>query len=286
MFRKKLHNEKTKVSHFVFNLGIVDDDEDPSLVELEIEPLSDEFIVPFNTLRAQLQFHNIQMTNTAIQNREELSDCEIQLSNGIFSTIELYKIPADGNCFFGATVHQIYKLKVGSDEYIQRVAELRTKVVAHIKSNLQRYERTIFGRVYAQHCNENENTKRTKKPNIPEDSTKFLDSYLSKDTAWAGPETIQAISEIFEVNVIIFNEWGEVNCGNSFDSSYKDVITIAFRVSGKDNNKENVSNTQRNHYDSVIKISNDVLDKCAKMLWNNYTKSCSIKKISHVIDLE
>lgn len=85
---------------------------------------------------------------------------------------------------------------------------------------------------------------------------------------------------------MIFNEWGEVNCGNSFDSKYKDVITIAFRVAEKEKKKENVPNTQRNHYDSVVNISNNVLDECANMLWNNYTKSCSIKNISHVIDLE
>lgn len=278
-----MHNEKSIVFHFVSNLGIVDVDEDPSLVELAIEPVNDEFVVPLNNLRAQLQFHNIQMTNTAFQNGEELSECEIQLSDGFFSKIELCQIPANGNCLFGAIVHQHFKLKTGSDEYIQRVTELRTDVVAHIKRNLQRYERTVFGRVYAQLCDNNEKTSLS---NVAEDSNKFLDNYLSKDTAWAGPEAIQAISELFEANVVIFNEWGEVNCGNSFDSSYKNIITIAFRVSEKSIEKENVPNTQRNHYDSVIKISNDVLDKCASMLWNNYTKSCSIKTISHVIAIE
>lgn len=283
---QKMHNEKSIVSHFIYNSGIGDDEEeeeDPSLVELKIEPLNDEFLVPLNNLRAQLQFHNIQMTNTAFQNKEELSECEIQLSDGLFSKIELYRIPANGNCLFGATVHQRYKLKVDSDEYIQRVAELRTEVVTHIKGNLQRYQRTVFGRVCAQRCDNNEKTNTS---NVAEDSTNFLDNYLSKDAAWAGPEAIQAISEIFKANVVIFNEWGEVNCGNSFDSSFKDIITIAFRVSEKSNKKENVPNTKRNHYDSVIKISNDVLDKCASMLWSNYTKACSIKNISHVIDVE
>lgn len=223
------------------------------------------------------------MTNTALQTREDGSECEIQLSDGIFSKIEVCRIPVNGNCLFGATVHQINKLKIGSNEYIQRVAELREEVVIHIKTNLHRFERLLLGRVYAKLCDKDENTKTQ---NVAEDSMSFLDNYLSKDTAWAGPEAIQAISEIFKANVVIFNEWGEVNCGNSFDSSYKDTISLAFRVSGKSNKKENVPNTQRNHYDSVIKISNDVLDKCASVLLSNYIKSCSIKQISHVIDIE
>lgn len=252
------------------------------MIELQIEPLGDELNTELNTLRAQLQFHNILMTNTAIQNGDEKSQCEIQLCDGIFSNIELHQIPTDGNCVFGATVHQRYNLKVNSDEYIQRVAELREAVVAHIKTNWKRYERTLIGRVYAKRC---DNNKKTTIRNVVDESKEILD-YLSKDTTWAGPEAIQAISEIFKTNVVIFNEWGEVNCGNSFDFSYEDVITLAFRVSKKNSTKENVPNTQRNHYDSVIKISNDVLDKCASIILVNHKKSCSIKNISHVITIE
>lgn len=268
---------------FCFQSGIIDDPKETSLVELEIEPVNDESTVKLNTLRAQLQFHNIRMINNAFQNGEERSECEIQLSNGIFSKIELYRIPADGNCLFGATVHQRYNLIVNSDEYNQRVANLRKEVVAHIKTHLKRYERTLFGHVYATRCDDD---KKIKIQAVEEDSKKFLDNYLSKYTAWAGPEAIHAISEIFKANVVIFNEWGEVNCGNSFDSSYEDIITLAFRVSNKNNKKENVPNTQRNHYDSVIKISNDVMNKCALMLLVNHMKSCSIQKITHVIDIE
>lgn len=252
------------------------------MIELTIEPVlnypNDEFIVQFNSLRAQLQFHNIQMTNTTIQNEEELSQCEIQLENGLFSKIELCQICRDGNCLFGAIVHQRYKLKIDSDKYKNSVAELRTKVVAHIKKNLERYQRTILGRIYSHR----DNNEKTNIQNVTEDSTKFLDDYLSKDKSWGGLESIQAISEIFKANVFIFNELGVVNCGNSFDSSHKDIITIAFRVS----EKENVPNTQRDHYDSVIKIGNDILDKCALQLLNNYKKSCSVKNISHVIDIQ
>lgn len=200
----------------------------------------------------------------------------------MFSKIEVCRIPPDGNCLFGATVHQRYYLQVNSDEYIQKAAELRKEVVAHIKSNFKRYERTLLGRVYGKSC---DNDNRTRIENIEENATKFLD-YLSKDAIWAGVEAIQAISEIFKANVVILNEWGEVNCGNLFDSTYEDIIILAFRVSKNNITKENVPNTQRNHYDSVIKMSNDVLDKCASMLLKNHAKSCDIKNIPDIIEIE
>lgn len=141
--RRKIYS----LSHFVLNLGVIDEDDDPSLVELNIESLNEEFAVELNNLRAQLQFHNMQMTQAALQNKEEFVKCEVQLD-------------------------------------------------------------------------------------------KFLDDYLSKNGTWAGLETIQAVSKIFKTNVIVFNEWGRINCGNSFDSSYKDIITIAFRLDAKVNRSD------------------------------------------------
>lgn len=88
-----------------------------------------------------------------------------------------------------ASLRQRYKFNVESDEFIQNVGKLRMEVVEHIKKHLERYQRTIFGRIYNKVGLEN------KKPNIPNitgDSTNFHDNYLSKDTAWAGPDTIQA----------------------------------------------------------------------------------------------
>lgn len=169
------------------------------MIGLKIEPSktnsNDEFDVQLKNLRAQLQFHNIQMTNNAFRYKEEGTDCEIQLSAGKFSKIELCRIPGDGNCLFGATVHQRYHFKVDSDEYKQRVAELRKKVVAHININLKRYERILLGRIYDKRY---VNEKKSKTQNVEEDCKNFLDNCLSKEHYWAGPETIQAICELFK----------------------------------------------------------------------------------------
>lgn len=276
-------NQKTIVAHFESNSDIIDETGDTSLVALEIEPLHDEFSEQVKILRARLQMHNIRLINNAFQSRDERSECEIQLSNGIYSKIEVCHITADGNCLFGATVHQRFFLEINSDEYIQKVAELRKEVVNHIKNNFSQYERLLIGRVYAKSSN---NDTETDIENTEERAKKFLDDYLSKEKTWAGPETIQAISEIYAANVVIFNEWGEVYCGNSFNSSYEDFITLAFRVSKKHTEKKNVANTERDHYDSVIKMTNDVLDKCASILLVNHEKSSSVKTISDVIDIE
>lgn len=245
--------------------------------------MDDELSIQRDKLRAQLKIHYIKLINNVFHSKDERSECEIQLSDGIFSKIEVCLINADGNCLFGATVHQRYFLKVNSDEYIRKVTELRMEVVDHIKKNFKQYERLLLGRVYARRGDhDTENKIEVTEENLIE----YLDDCLSKDKNWAGLEAIQAISEIFNANVVIFNEWGDIYCGNSFNSSYENFITLAFRVSKKHIERKSLANTERDHYDSVIKISDDLLNKCASTLIVNHAKSCSFKKCSDIIDIE
>lgn len=104
-------------------------DDDTSLIELQIDPS----ITDSNDarLRAQLQIQNIQMINVS-RNKEDDFECEVEMIPGEISKIRVCKIPGDGNCLFGATVHQHFHLKVGSEEYKQQIVELRKEVVAHI----------------------------------------------------------------------------------------------------------------------------------------------------------
>lgn len=261
--------------------------EETSLLELEIEPLiknSTEFDMQFNNLRTQLQIHNIQMVNSAFQNKDEGTECEIQLSADKFSKIELCRIPNDGNCLFGAFVHQRFHFKVGSNEYKTKVTELRKEVVDHIRTNLVRFKQKLLGRIYDKYCADRKNSK-PKTQNVGEYSETFLNN-LAQECFWGGPETLQAISELFKVNVVIFNEYGEVNFGNNFDSSYEDAITLVFRVSKPNDKKENVSNAERNHYDSVAKLNNDIIDKCVSMLLINHAKSCSLTNVTGIINID
>lgn len=286
---KNVLNSKNTDSFFALILDVLIEARETSLIKLVIEPFqkntNDVFDNQLKDLRAQLRFNNIQMIHNTSQSNEETTDCEIQLSAEKFSNIEICRIPKDGNCLYGATVHQFYHLKIDSDEYNQRVGELRKQVVVHIKNNLNRYERQLSGRIY-----DKWNAKKQKPTAAAqitaEDFTEFLDKYLSKDCCWGGPESIQAISEIFKANVVVFNEWGDVNFGNCFDSSYESIISLAFRVSNPNIKKENIPNSQRNHYDSIVKLSNGVIDECTTVLLTNQSKFFAIQNSSNVIDIE
>lgn len=272
--------------HFSLNPDFVEVENEASTIGLKIEPLNlysnDEFEAKLNNLRAQLKFHNIQMTNKTYQNKEEGIECEIQLHPEAFSKISVCQIQKDGKCLFGAAVHQRYHVKIDSEEYKQKVAALRMEVVAHIEQNLKRYERKLFGRIYNIRCN---TTKKQEIQNIDEDAKIFL-KRLSNEGFWGGPETIQAISELFKANLVVFNEWGDVSFGHFFDSSYEGVIILAFRVSNQNFEKKNVSNTQRNHYDSIVKLSNDILDESASILLENHAKLSSLQSSSEIINIE
>lgn len=220
------------------------------------------------------------MINVSI-NKEDASECEVEMIAGEISKIRVCEIPGDGNCLFGATVHQHFHLKVGSDEYKQRTVELRGEVVAHIRSNLKRYERTILDRIFKKHRNDKNSSKTSE-----EQCEEFLSNYLSKENHWGGSETITAISELLKVNVIVFDEWGDVRFGNSFNLLHQSVITLAYRVSKKINRRDNPNDIHRDHYDSVVKLSDDVLFKSTSILMKNHSKMCSLKNISDAIVLE
>lgn len=146
---------------------------------------------------------------------------------------------------------------------------------------MKRYERLLLDRIFAARST----TKQSEIQNIEDDCQQFLDNNLTKDNCWGGSESLQAISELFNTNVVVFSEFGGVHFGNSFRPVYEEVITIAYR-NWNSEYQENVSNVERNHYDSIVSMSDDVLDKCTRALIAQYSSKCSIMQNPVVIDLE
>lgn len=123
----------SKKSYRIYSISDnVTDGENSSLIQLQIEPLiidsNHEFNSTLNHLRAQLQFHNIQIINK-FERTHGITECDIVFSTGKTLKIRVCPIPSNGDCLFGAIVHQHLFLEVGSDKYVQRVAELRKEVV-------------------------------------------------------------------------------------------------------------------------------------------------------------
>lgn len=236
------------------------------------------FIAQYNIFKTQLILQNIKMTNTSHNNEEEERYCELGTDPKEFEQMKLCKIPSDGDCLLGAAVHQFYHVKIGSDEYKQRVIQLRLDVVDHIRTNLELYERNLMDRIY-------DKCPKTKLENPTEIlCNTFLNEYLIKQGHWCGSESMKAISKLLKSNIVVFSERGEVYFGESFNASYKNVIMVAFRLSKSENHGEKISNMERNHYDSVVKLNENVIEMCFSNLMLKHVKS--LEKTVDVICLE
>lgn len=227
--------------------------------------------------KAQITLQCVKMTNTVLQNEESSDDCECEITPKLIAQIKVCKIPADGDCLIGAAVHQIYHVKVNSDDYKNHVIQLRKNIVNHIRDNMQLYERDLMNRIY---------TKYAKKEikSTDEACQKFLNGYLSQPGHWCGSESMKAISELFKTNIVIFSERGEVYFGYPFDSSFKNVLMFSYRLSSQVNSSEQI--VERNHYDSVIKLDDSVIEMCSFHLLLKCAKLSSLNKIDDVINLE
>lgn len=243
-------------------------------IKLQVDALKEGTISNLNTFKTNWKIQNIRTKNI---HREMLarSECGIQLTPGEISNIEVCQVPEDGSCLFGAAVHQHFLSAIGSDEYNQNVLNLRKNVVDHIRSNPDQYKHDILNRILELGS---DHKKISEIENVEEECEKYLNR-LSLNGSWGGSESAKAISEIFKANLVIFNEYGTVYFLNSFNSSFENVITLAFRII-KGLEKENVSNEQRNHYDSVINITDDIVEKSSLILMEHMSVNSSIGNIS------
>lgn len=211
----------------------------------------------YTKLKAQIYMQIVKMSNVASKNDETEIKCEVLSPNtdSKLVPINICKINQDGNCLFGAVSHQLFYHKIGSKDHIEATNGLRMKVIEYIKSNMTLFATAIKGRIY-------DKRPGRKIDNFDVLANSFLES-LSTDGFWGGTESIQAIAQIEKANVIIFNEKGEPNMVYNFNPEFEKCVLIAFRL--KDPLGE-FTNANRNHYDSVVSMDDEVLLTCSKYL--------------------
>lgn len=89
------------------------------------------------------------------------------------------------------------------------------------------------------------------------DCLDFVNNQLSQSDCWGGIESIQAISNIHKVNILVFNESERFYFPAGFKPDFDKTVMIAYRFAGG-------SKTIRNHYDSVAEIEQNELFDCVK----------------------
>lgn len=205
--------------------------------------------VLFNQISEQIQ----KIWSATLTSNDQTEEMEFQLTENQPYSLKVAKIPANGSCLFGTLVHQLFGHKIDSNEHEEATKQLRQRVVEHISEHFSSFEGAIQCRVEDEYS-----------LSIIEDNKKacqiFVNDYLSRDDCWGGQETIQAVQEMYRVNILIFRESSTYNYFQRFDEPNTRILMLAYRLGNK------LNRHSHNHYDSVCNIDTDDIWHLVKFL--------------------
>lgn len=236
------------------NTSIHEDDsvqivcEDGKIFEADSEWNDDIEINMFAQLSVQI---NLVLAAT-LQYSEEQESMTFFIDD-IDHNLEVAIFKADGNCLFSSISHQLYRLNTNSKAHTTKTAELRARTVRYIlePDNFPNFAYQLQNCVF----------EIMKKEDIKDMATEcklYVKLVLAKKGQWGGAESIKAISEIEEVNIIIFNENGPCYMLSNVNKKYQRSIAIAYRLASM--------GETRNHYDSVCDIDANLLNLISQEL--------------------
>lgn len=227
----------TKLSTFddiVLDISVLPIIVDDSISQTDSKADTDDSMRRASVFYYQFSEQSLRVIETALTNGETTKFMVSKIDNR-FMNVGIVSILGDGNCVFGALVHQIDYVKSGSEEHIRRTADLRKSVVEQIDANFDRYKQVLKTRL-------NLNTSAADVI-----GKEFVSNDLSQEGVWAGPETFMAVAEMCQVNILIFNEKGGFYFSTGFNPQHSRTVFLAYRIGaiGK------LGQSQFNHYDSV-----------------------------------
>lgn len=215
------------------------------------------------TLNHQISKHAINMWKIATINGEYLEEVQCKCDDGTILSVEVVKIPMDGDCLYSSIAHQLFGNDLNSPEHKTSTNKLRANVVEFIQQNFEEFEFELRGHVY-----QLKEYKRIpaidKICDVHEACQYLLNECLIRPGFWGGRESLKAIASLYDVNIISFYENGPVEFITQQQSNRH--VIIAYRSAGNDD-------LWRNHYDSVCNISstdiyNTVQIMCKKLNHN------------------
>lgn len=231
------------------------------ILEYEMERIVDTTSVEYQIFE-QMSNQNLFLTK-AVHTHNETTHSMSFILNDKPKHLRVIKIIGDGSCMFGCLVNQLFGFKVKSSEHEEAVSSLRALTVDFIQSNFEDFRSELKGRVLDEREENQKNKikrKNKKWEDVTENDCKFfkLES-LSEYSTYGGVETAKAISKIYSVNILVFNESGTHYFPLGFNPSYGKIVFMAYRLSPK-------SEVERNHYDSVAEVDLSILCDCVSFL--------------------
>lgn len=218
-------------------------------------------IVEDNVTFPQLKEHGLYdqiskqitaMSQAVLENNEVEHTISIELPETKFTNIKVVAADPDGNCLFKSLAHQLFRSKMESDKIKGETKQLRAEVVSHIKQNTKLYEHAIKGRVYDNIENRKMNGELSDSDSIDmeREIEFFVNRLLPVNRYWGGSESLNAVSDLYNVNILVFLENGSFNLITTAEMACERTIAVAFRL-------DNIDGINRNHYDSVTDILSD-----------------------------
>lgn len=188
-----------------------------------------------------------QMIAANLVNGDTEENTQFQLKEQPPRFISIVKTSPDGNCLFSALAHQLWKNQITSETHTKKTQELRATVVDHILNPLHYhlYEQIILDRL-------------NKKTTVPSGECKMFIRYGLANSKWDGLKTLKAVSNHFQVNIVIINEFGSCNMVTGSET-YNRTLVIAYRLNGA---------SVYNHYDSVGDMDSESIFSAAVFIMN------------------
>lgn len=205
-------------------------------------------------LYTQISVQNLKMINSSVMQGEKKENLSFDIDEEVSGALYISRIKGDGNCLFAALAHQLFFVKLNSVDHEQLTAKLRENAVEYITQNYSSFEHELKNRIY-------ENKSEIK--NMQSECMFFLKQCLPRPGCWGGAESIKAISLIYRVNIIIFNEDGPFYLPCAFNTTFDRTVSVVFRIFNKSKMKKPKSNAERNHYDTVVEINQEIISECA-----------------------
>lgn len=198
-------------------------------------------------LYEQFSKQNLRMVEAMLRNKENNRYMVLQIGDQPVN-VDIVKMKSDGNCVFSTLSHQLTCVKANSDALNVGTSNLRAQVVSHMQNNFDDFKQALKMRL---ECTDEE---------IDTLGPTFISEKLSQNGYWGDSESLMAVSKIFKVNILVFQENASCYFATGYNRSYGRTIFMAYRGNGSGSQNEYV------HYDSVCGISEDVLYKCANEL--------------------
>lgn len=287
MVTEQLNTEDVEEYVKILDSGVNSNDEENKVediqnhsIELKVEVMPDDMSNAnyVNEIYNQISVQMTKMNEAVLTQNEEELDMDFTVSD-TKHLLKITAIPKDNSCLFGALSHQLYREKVASEQHNLLTNQMRADVVEHIEHNIESYEHVLKGRIY------DENNGKPIK-NIRKACKIFLEKSLSNEITWGGAETTTAIFDMKGVNILIINEQGTSRfVPNGFDKRLTQTVVLAFRVAGRSEKKRTseISNDDRDHYDSVVRMEQNDIFNLAKVLASTECKRYVTQK--QTIDL-